>query len=157
MSARIGFHIGPFYFSQRVGRTQAQKRAAAKARAARRTARAAQPSREERAQQEAARAAALARFDRTYTATVSEMALDDQVCGSFTVHDSTRDARITICLTAASPNRERFLLLHDGDVVNFTMNEAGTALSALSTTGTPMDAVLSAHPSTTCAISEPQQ
>jgi hypothetical protein len=35
MSARIGFHIGPFYFSQRLGRTQAQKRAAAKARAQR--------------------------------------------------------------------------------------------------------------------------
>ena len=31
---RFGFHIGPFYFSQRLGRTQAQKRAAAKARAA---------------------------------------------------------------------------------------------------------------------------
>jgi len=32
--ARFGFHIGPFYFSQRLGRTRAQKRAAAKARAA---------------------------------------------------------------------------------------------------------------------------
>jgi hypothetical protein len=32
---RLGFHIGPFWFSQRVGRTQAQKRAAAKARAGR--------------------------------------------------------------------------------------------------------------------------
>jgi hypothetical protein len=35
MSARIGFRIGPFYFSQRLGRTQAEKRAAAKARQAR--------------------------------------------------------------------------------------------------------------------------
>ena len=34
--ARIGFHIGPLYFSQRLGRTQAQKRAAAKAAASRR-------------------------------------------------------------------------------------------------------------------------
>ena len=34
-SARFGFHIGPFYFSQRLGRTQAQKRAAAKAKAER--------------------------------------------------------------------------------------------------------------------------
>jgi len=33
--ARIGFRLGPFYFSQRLGRTQAQKRAAAKARAKR--------------------------------------------------------------------------------------------------------------------------
>ncbi len=33
--ARIGFHIGPFNFSQRLGRTQAQKNAAAKARAKR--------------------------------------------------------------------------------------------------------------------------
>lgn len=36
---RLGFHIGPFYFSQRVGRTQAQKRAAAKGRADRQWAR----------------------------------------------------------------------------------------------------------------------
>lgn len=34
MPARFGFHIGPFYFSQRLGRTQAQKRAAVKRRAA---------------------------------------------------------------------------------------------------------------------------
>jgi hypothetical protein len=33
MSTRFRFHIGPFYFSQRLGRTQAQRRAAAKARA----------------------------------------------------------------------------------------------------------------------------
>jgi hypothetical protein len=33
--ARIGFRLGPFYFSQRLGRTQAQKNAAAKARAKR--------------------------------------------------------------------------------------------------------------------------
>jgi hypothetical protein len=26
MPARFGFHIGPFHFSQRLGRTQAQKR-----------------------------------------------------------------------------------------------------------------------------------
>ena len=38
--ARIGFRLGPFYFSQRLGRTQAQKRAAAKAAAGRRQARA---------------------------------------------------------------------------------------------------------------------
>ena len=33
--ARIGMRIGPFYFGQRIGRTQAQKRAAAKNRAVR--------------------------------------------------------------------------------------------------------------------------
>ena len=37
MAARFGFRIGPFYFSQRLGRTRAQKRAAARARAQRRT------------------------------------------------------------------------------------------------------------------------
>ncbi len=35
MSTRVGMRIGPFYFSQRLGRTQAQKAAAAKARQAR--------------------------------------------------------------------------------------------------------------------------
>jgi hypothetical protein len=30
---RLGFRIGPFYLSQRLGRTQAQKRAAVKQRA----------------------------------------------------------------------------------------------------------------------------
>lgn len=38
---RVGFHIGPFYFSQRVGRTQAQKRAASRARQQQRPRRAA--------------------------------------------------------------------------------------------------------------------
>jgi hypothetical protein len=121
MSARIGFHIGPFYFSQRLGRTAAQKRAAAKARAARR----ARPTREEQRTAEAARVAALARIDRTYTGPVSDLALDDKACGSFVINDSSHDARVTVVLTADSPNRERFLLLHDGDVCRFTANEAG--------------------------------
>jgi hypothetical protein len=60
MPARFGFHIGPFYFGQRLGRTQAQKRAAAKARGQRRQA--AATGREQRARQR--------EFNRTHTEAV---------------------------------------------------------------------------------------
>lgn len=69
MSARFGFHVGPFYFSQRLGRTQAQKRAAARARAQRAT---------DRQRREEERLAA-ARSEHTALGTVTEVGPDGYV------------------------------------------------------------------------------
>jgi hypothetical protein len=114
---RLGFRIGPFYLSQRLGRTQTQKRAAVKQRA------------EAQRQREHARrmaspevqgeiAAAHARIDRTYTGPVTVSSGGR----SLTVTDDLRGS-----LTISAPD-DRFGLLHDGDVVRLTANEDGTAL-----------------------------
>ncbi len=119
MPARFGFHIGPFYFSQRLGRTQAQKRAAAKRRAQRRSQRD-HARRMASPEVQAEIAVSHARIDRTYT-------------GPVTMSDGGRTLTVTDGLrgdlTVAAPD-DRFALLHDGDVVRLTANEDGTALEA---------------------------
>lgn len=119
MSPRIGFHIGPFYFSQRLDRTQAQKRAAARAQEQRAAAKA-QARHMARPETQAAIAAAHAEIDRTYTGPVT---MSDEG-RSLTVTDSLKgDMKI-------SALDDRFSLLNDGDVVSLTVNEDGTGLEA---------------------------
>ena len=116
---RFGMRIGPFWVSQRVGRTQTQKRAAAK----RRAERASQREHDRRMaspEVQAQLAAAHARIDRTYTGPV---ALSDGG-RALTVTDSLHGQ-----VTIAAPD-DRFALLHDGDVVRLTSNEDATALEA---------------------------
>lgn len=116
---RFGVRIGPFWVSQRVGRTQAQKRAAAK----RRGERASQRKHARRMaspEVQAQLAAAHARRDRTYT-------------GPVTLSDDGRTLTVTDSLhgevTIHAPD-DRFALLHDGDVVRLTPNENSSALEA---------------------------
>jgi hypothetical protein len=117
MPTHFRFGFGPFRFSQRLGRTQAQKRAAAKARAER--ARQREYARRMASPEVQAQiAAAHARIDRTYT-------------GPVTVSDGGRTLTVTddlrgdLTITALD---DRFALLHDGDVVRLTPDEGGTAL-----------------------------
>jgi hypothetical protein len=69
MTARFGFHVGPFYFSQRLGRTQAQKRAAARARTQRATER----------QRRQEKSLAAARSEYTALGTITEVEPDGYV------------------------------------------------------------------------------
>ena len=116
---RFGIRIGPFWVSQRVGRTQAQKRAAAKQRAERASQRE-HARRMSSPEVQAELAAAHARIDRTYTGPVT---MSDGG-RALTVTDSLRGE---LTITALD---DRFALLHDGDVVCLTPNEDGTALEA---------------------------
>ena len=116
---RFGTRIGPFWVSQRVGRAQAQKRAAAK----RRAERASQREHDRRMaspEVQAQLAAAHARRDRTYTGPVT---LSDGG-RALTVADSLRGE-----VTIIAPD-DRFALLHHGDLVQLTPNADGTALEA---------------------------
>lgn len=116
---RFGIRIGPFWVSQRAGRTQAQKRAAAKQRAERASQRE-HARRMSSPEVQAQIAAAHARIDRTYT-------------GPVTLSDGGRALKVTDSLHGelriTDPDG-RFALLHDGDVVRLTPNEDGTALEA---------------------------
>src|SRR5450759_3465745 len=126
--ARIGFHVGPLYFSQRLGRTQAQKRAAAKAAASRR-----QGRRNAKAHSEwereyydpaavAAREAAKADHDaRTHRAVISGCKIDPLKGGSFTL--STGDD-LEMVFNVAANAAQHFLPLKNGDVVQVTLNPA---------------------------------
>jgi hypothetical protein len=107
------FRAGPIGFSKRLGRTQAQKRAAAKHRAAR-----AQARRLRSPETQAQIAVAHARIDRTYTGPVT---LSGR---SLTVTDDAKGST-----TLGGPD-DRFALLHDGDVVRLTVNEDRTGLEA---------------------------
>jgi hypothetical protein len=116
---RFGIRLGPFWVSQRAGRTQAQKRAAAKQRAERASQRE-HARRMSSPEVQAQLAAAHARIDRTYT-------------GPVTMSDGGRALTVTDSLhgqlTITAPD-DRFALLHDGDVVRLTPDEDGTALEA---------------------------
>jgi hypothetical protein len=116
---RLGIRIGPFWVSQRAGRTQAQKQAAARQRAERARQRE-HARRMSSPEVQAQVAAAHARIDRTYTGPV---AMSDGG-RALTVTDSLHGE---LTITALD---DRFALLHDGDVVCLTPNEDGTALEA---------------------------
>ncbi len=113
MGTRFGFHIGPFYFSQRLGRTKAQKRAAAKARQQRAAARAL-------AARDARVAEAMGREASTFMG-LAAISADGR---TLTVTD---EARGTVRVTAPD---DRFSLLHDGDAVSLTPNTDRTAIEA---------------------------
>lgn len=134
MSARFGFHIGPLYFSERLGRTQAQKRAAAKARTARQARRAARKAARDAQRPEAiaARKAreeqyALERADhdsRTYRAVISGCHIDPLKGGSFTLGAEGMEMIFNVGGNAAL----HFLSLRNGDVVQVTLNPGKTGL-----------------------------
>jgi len=115
---RFGIRIGPFWVSQRAGRTQAQKRAVARQRAERASQR--EHARRMASPEVQALAAVHARIDRTYT-------------GPVTLSDGGRALTVTDSLhgemTISAPD-DRFALLHEGDVVRLTPNEDGTGLEA---------------------------
>ncbi len=131
MPWRFGFHIGPFRYSERVGRTQAQKRAAGRARDQRRSAR--DQRRAERDQRErheasdrewnapeavAAREAARADHDaRTHRYRVSECHIDALKGGKFTLEADGLD---TVGITVEPDTALRFLPLRKGDIVQVT-------------------------------------
>ncbi len=128
---RIRFRLGPFSTSQRLGRTQAQKRAAAKAAAGRRQARNnARAHREwEREYYDpaavAAREAAKADQDsRTYRAVISGCHIDPLKGGSFTIGAESLDMIFNVAGNAAL----HFLSLKNGDVVQVTLNPGKTGL-----------------------------
>ena len=137
--ARIGFHIGPFYFSQRLGRTQAQKHAAAKAAASRRQGRRTAKAHREREREYnhpaavAARQAAVAEREaaradhdaRTYRAVISACKIDPLKGGAF--HLSTGDD-LEMTFNVVANAAQHFLPLKNGDVVQVTLNPARTGL-----------------------------
>ena len=152
---RVGFHIGPFYFSQRVGRTQAQKRAAAKAAAQRRQARQFAKQRQESerayndpaavAAREAARVAAVATreaeldaeverlradvkehgLSQTYRAVISACKLDALKGGSFTIEAEGRPSAV---FNVSANAVLHFLSLKKGDIVQVTLKPGNAGL-----------------------------
>ena len=138
--ARIGFHIGPFYFSQRLGRTQAQKRAAAKAAASRRQRRRNAKAHSEREREYnfpaavAAREAAVAEREaaradhdaRTYRAVISACKIDPLKGGAFTIGIEAEDTNFVFNVDASAALH--FLPLNNGDVVQVTLSPGRTGL-----------------------------
>ena len=151
MSARIGFHIGPFYFSQRLGRTQAQKRAAAKARAQRQAERerrrdiaTVEAVLEEHRQQEQAELVEFRRQreasldaeleelrrqqadhdSRTRRGVIAECRIDPLNGGSFTFRAEGMEMTVNLDANAAM----HFLSLKNGDIVQVTFAPGKTGL-----------------------------
>jgi hypothetical protein len=132
----LRFGVGPLRFSERVGRTQAQKRAAARHRAQakglrqeRRRANAWRrdydsPARVAERQASAAwQQARRASWEaRTYRAVVSECGIDSLAGGSFQV---TAPGRPTIDIAVPPALALNFLSLRHGDVVQVTPTENG--------------------------------
>ena len=128
MGFRFRFHIGPFGYSAPLGRTQAQKRAAAKDRAARQSARAARKRREQERQEREefereynAPEAVAAREDRdrrTYMAEIADCRINGVRGGSFVILAEGRDeVRVVVPADAAM----LFLSLKNRDIVQVTM------------------------------------
>ena len=121
----IRFGVGPLRFSQRLGQTQAQKRAAAK-----REAQARAHYQSQKRHQEWAReyyspervAEREARDARTYRAVISECRIDPLTGGSFTVTASDRD---TLHLIVPADWAMNFLSLRNRDVIQVTVTEDG--------------------------------
>jgi hypothetical protein len=126
--ARFGFHIGPFYFSQRLGRTQAQKRASAKARQDRRQQAAA---REAAAAEQARHQQAQAAWEADYTSRigryrVADCHIDTLKGGSFTLEAENGD-QIGVEVTPAAA--VHFLPLRNGDTIKLTRGPGGTGVA----------------------------
>ena len=138
--ARIGFHIGPFYFSQRLGRTQAQKRAAAKAAASRRQGRRNAKAQREREREyndpaavaarqvavAARRAAKADRAARTHRAVISGCKIDPLKSGQFTL--TTAGDELEMVFNVAANAALHFLPLRNGDVVQVTLKPGNASL-----------------------------
>jgi hypothetical protein len=134
MSVRLRFRLGPLVFSEPLGRTQAQKRAAAKARTARQDMRAARQAARDAQRPEAiaARKAreeqyALERADhdsRTYRAVISGCHIDPLKGDSFSLGAEGMDMIFNVAGNAAL----HFLSLRNGDVVQVTLNPGKTGL-----------------------------
>jgi hypothetical protein len=129
MSVRLRFGIGPLRFSQPLGRTQAQKRAAAKASEQRRQGRE-QRKRDEQWKREyyapeavAAREAAQAdHARRTYRAEVSGCSVNGIRGGAFTIKAEGRD---DIVCNVRADDALYFLSLKNGDIVQVTLTDEG--------------------------------
>jgi hypothetical protein len=117
MATYLRFRLGPFGVSQRLGRTQTQKRAAAKARDQKNAA-LARERHMALPETQAAIAAAHGKLDRTFTGPVTM----SEGGRALTVADTLKGD-----ITVRAPD-DRFALLHDGDVVSLTQNAEGTAL-----------------------------
>ena len=124
MPARFGFHIGPFYFSQRLGRTQAQKRAAARQREEERERR--------RVIRDIQRPEAIARWEeyqrreedhgtRTHRAVISKCHIDPLKGGSFTIGAEGLNMTFNVA-GDAELDFLGFLSLRKGDVVEVTLS-----------------------------------
>jgi hypothetical protein len=134
MSARFGFHIGPFYFSQRLGRTQAQKRAAARAGAQRRAeqerrraireAQRPEVIAAEQARQEEYRRQREDHDSRTHRGVIAECRIDPLTGGSFTI--KTEDMEMVFNLVPKSAIH--FLSLKKDDIVQVTLAPGKTGL-----------------------------
>ena len=131
---RFGLHIGPFWVSQRLGRTQAQKRAAAKAAAERRQARLSAKQHQEWVQEwfdPAAVAAELAaqadRDSLAYRAVISGCHIDGLKGGSFTIEAEGKD---TVTFTVPG-NAALHLSLRNGDIIQVTLNPGKTGLEEI--------------------------
>jgi acyl-CoA reductase-like NAD-dependent aldehyde dehydrogenase len=124
---RMGFRVGPFYFSQRVGRTQAQKRAAAKARDEARAARAQRRWRNS-PEAKAQVAAAHARLDRQYTGPVSELVTGSDGGVSFVITDRTKG---TMGVKVAAEFAGKYRHLHNGDILQAVFKEDHTGFERI--------------------------
>jgi hypothetical protein len=135
MPAYFRFGIGPFRFSERLGRTKTQKRAAAKARAGRAQARADRNYKKADARRHAewereyySPEAVAAREDekrRTYRAVISGCHIDGLKGGEFTVE---AEGRTTLHIAVDPDLALRFLSLKKGDIVQVTVGPDGASL-----------------------------
>jgi hypothetical protein len=123
---RLGFRIGPFYFSQRLSRTQAQRRAAAKARQDRRRQAAARKAAaaEQARSRQAAWEADYASRKRCYR--VADCHIDTLKGGTFTLEAENGD-RVGVEVTPAAA--VHFMPLRNGDTVQLTRGPAGTGVA----------------------------
>ena len=138
MPTYFRFGIGPFRFSQRLGRTQAQKRAAAKARsdqAARRAYRADRERDRERSEQAEreynspeAVAARADLADRTYRGEIAEFHVTLLAGGSFVIRVPGEEGVIHVAVPAESA--ARIMSLKNRDIVQFTMSGDGSRVEA---------------------------
>jgi hypothetical protein len=128
MGTFFRFRIGPFGYSKRLGRTQAQKRAAAKNRAARQSARAErkwhaqeQERREQFEREYNSPEAVAAREDhdrRTYRAEIADCRINGVRGGSFVIRAAGHD---DVRVTVPAENAMLFLSLKNRDIVRVTM------------------------------------
>ena len=126
MPSYFRFRIGPFGFSQRLGRTQAQKRAAARLRAAQQRAREDRKRHEQFEREYNSPEAVAAREDydrRTYTAEIADCHVNGVTGGSFVIRAEGRDDfRVVVPAEIGT----LFLSLRNRDIVRVTMAAGDT-------------------------------